>query len=124
MRARSACAGLVVLAVNATALAACSPAPPSSRAEQMLGNPADVKRGKSIFVGTCGAYCHSITKDFRDAPYLFDCEWLHGGADEQIFATISNGVPGTRMIGFKDKLPQGDDDIWRLVAYLKSERKC
>jgi mono/diheme cytochrome c family protein len=112
-----------LLATMSLTLAACTQAP-SSPAERMLGNPADVKRGKSIFVGTCGAYCHSMTKDFRDAPYLFDCEWLHGGADEQIFATISNGVPGTRMIGFKDKLPQGDDDIWRLVAYLKSERKC
>jgi cytochrome c oxidase cbb3-type subunit III len=110
-----------IAAATATLLAAaCAP---SSPAERFAKDPEALKRGKAIFTGSCGAYCHSATKDKRDAPYLFDCEWLHGGSDEQIHATITNGVPGTRMIGFGDKMPQGDDDIWRVVAYLKSQRE-
>ena len=104
----------------AIASTACTP---SSPADRFAKDPEAIKRGKAIFIGTCGAYCHSLKKDNRDAPYLFDCEWLHGGTDEQIHATIANGVAGTRMVGFGDKLPQGDDDIWRVVAYLKSQRE-
>ena len=103
------------------ALGACSSG--ESPADRFAKDPDAVKRGKAIFTGTCGAYCHSNKKDNRDAPYLFDCEWLHGGSDEQIHATIANGVPGTRMIGFGGKMPQGDDDIWRVIAYLKTNRE-
>ena len=75
-------------------------------------------RAKSLFIGTCAGYCHTTTPSQRDAPYLFDEEWIHGDGDHEIFDTIADGVPGTTMIGFKGKLPQGDDDIWRLVAFL------
>lgn len=104
----------------AATLAACTRESPADR---FAKDPAAVKRGKQIFVGTCGAYCHSLTRDNRDAPYLFDCDWLHGSSDEQIHATIANGVPGTRMIGFGDRFPQGDDDLWRVIAYLKTSRE-
>ncbi len=93
-----------------------------SPADRYVHDPAAVGRGKAIFVGTCGAYCHSMRNDARDAPYLFDCRWLHGGSDQEIFHTIANGVPGTRMIGFAGKLPDGDGDIWKLVAFLKANR--
>lgn len=101
---------------------ACAPA--GSPADRFAKDPAAVERGKMIFVGTCGAYCHSNKKDNRDAPYLFDCEWLHGGSDEQIHTTIVNGVPGTRMVGFGNTMPQGDDDVWRVIAYLKLNREA
>lgn len=85
-------------------------------------DPAAIERGKAIFVGTCGAYCHKMTDAQSDAPNLFDCTWLHGGSDQEIFNTISHGVPTTRMVPFSGALP--DDDIWKIVAYLKSESKC
>jgi mono/diheme cytochrome c family protein len=83
-----------------------------------------LKRGKSLFVGTCGAYCHGLQPGNRDAPYLFDCEWKHGGSDEEIFRTIRGGVPNTRMQGFADRMPQGDDDLWKIVAFLKTKASC
>lgn len=94
-----------------------------SPVEDYLQDPAALKRGKSLFIGTCGGYCHSMSPGARDAPYLFDCTFLHGGSDEEVFASISNGVPKTRMVGFGGKLPEGDADIWRLVAFLKSQRQ-
>ncbi|HTO58208.1 MAG TPA: hypothetical protein VMJ74_10460, partial [Pseudomonadales bacterium] len=65
---------LVAVAVIGALTAACSPpASQESPADRFAKDPAAVKRGKGIFVGTCAAYCHSLKKDNRDAPYLFDC---------------------------------------------------
>jgi mono/diheme cytochrome c family protein len=56
-----------------------------------------------------------------DVPDLFDCVWVHGTSNQDIYNTISNGVPGSRMIGFAGRLPDGDEDIWKIIVYLKSE---
>ena len=37
------------------------------------------------------------------------------------YNTIANGVPKSRMVGFAGKLPDGDEDIWKIIAFLKSE---
>jgi mono/diheme cytochrome c family protein len=95
---------------------------PQSPAMALLDDPVALKRGKLIYVGSCGGYCHNAGSS--DVPNLMDCTWLHGGTDQEVFNTISNGVQGTRMIGFGGKLPQGDADIWKLVAYLRSQRQC
>ena len=116
--------GLLV-ALCALACAGCKPpAQAESPAAKYLKDPTAVNRGRLIFVGTCGAYCHSTHDVERDAPSLFDCEWKHGSSDQQIFDSIANGVPGTRMPAWKGALPQGDDDIWRVVAYLRSASEC
>lgn len=97
---------------------------PESPAARHAKDPESLKRGKGLFVGTCGAYCHGLQPGNRDAPYLFDCEWKHGSSDQEIFDVIRAGVPQTRMQGFADRLPEGDEDIWRLVAFLKSKSSC
>ena len=51
-----------------------------------------------------------MTPSTSDALFLFDCEWKHGAGDEEIFNTISNGVPNSRMIAFEDALAEGYDD--------------
>ena len=89
---------------------------------QLLKSPADVARGRSIFVGTCGAYCHKMAPGPGDAPFLFDCDWLFGGSDAEIFHTVTHGVAGSRMVPFEGAIP--DADIWRVVAYLKSASQC
>ena len=104
-------------------LISCGPASePPSKADEYLADAAAVQRGRSIFAGTCAAYCHKLTPGAGDALYLFDCEWKHGGRDQDIFNTISNGVPNTRMIAFGTNFPEGEDDLWKLIAFLKSNR--
>ena len=93
-----------------------------SKADGYLADAAAVQRGRSIFAGTCAAYCHKLTPGAGDALYLFDCEWKHGGRDQEIFNTISNGVPNTRMIAFGTNFPEGEEDLWKLIAFLKSNR--
>lgn len=83
-----------------------------------------IKRGEYLFRGACGGYCHGTDDGERDAPYLFDCTWLHGGSDDEIFSVIYNGVNGTRMNGFGDRLPAKEDDIRSIIEFLKHNRKC
>ena len=116
-RGRTALACLLFL----TTVAACGPGEPPSPADAVRSDPVAMQRGRLLFNGTCGGYCHGTSPGPRDAPYLFDCTWLHGGSDEDIFRVISEGVPKTRMVSFGGNLPEGDDDIWRLVAYITSK---
>jgi mono/diheme cytochrome c family protein len=85
---------------------------------------AALKRGELLFAGVCGAYCHGLQPGARDAPYLFDCEWKHGGEDGNLFRVIEQGVPGTRMPAFGGKLPEGEQDVWKLIAYLRAGSAC
>ena len=101
-------------------LAACTPGAPPSPADAFHADPAALTRGRQLFTGVCAGYCHGLSPGPRDAPYLFDCAWLHGGRDADLFRVISEGVPETPMIAFGGQLPEGDDDIWRLVAYIGS----
>ena len=83
-----------------------------------------VQRGRLIFAGTCAGYCHKLSSERSDAPYLFDCEWVHGGTDQEIYNTISLGVAGSRMIAFGENFPEGADDLWKVIAYLKANRQA
>lgn len=88
----------------------------------LVKDTASVQRGKDLFLGTCSAYCHKTSNVASEAPFLFDCDWLHGGSDKEIFATITRGVPKTRMVSFKEAF--AEKDIWMIVAYLKSASQC
>jgi mono/diheme cytochrome c family protein len=116
------------LLLSTLAIAAClslsvqEPAP-RSPASAYAEDAAALKRGRGIFLGTCAGYCHSVGgSGAGDVPNLFDCEWRHGGRDEEIFAAIYAGVPGTRMIGFGGKL--ADEDLWKVVAFLNAASRC
>jgi len=101
-------------------LAACSEAPVEpSIVESFMADPAAVARGKALFTGSCSGYCHKLTPEPGDALFLFDAQWKHGDSDQEIFDTVTNGVPDTRMIGFGTAFPEGDDDLWKVIAYLR-----
>ena len=122
-----ACAPWVVLG----ALVSCSAqkaAPPPAASESPAArygkDPAAVERGRLVFIGSCGGYCHDIHGAERAAPSLLDCTWKHGGSDDEIFHTIAEGVPNTQMPPWKKGLPGGPDDIWKVIAYLRSASTC
>lgn len=95
----------------------------ASRADSFVDDDAAIQRGRLIFAGTCAGYCHKLSSERSDAPYLFDCEWVHGGSDQEIYNTVSQGVSGTRMIAFGENFPEGSDDLWKIIAYLKVNRQ-
>jgi mono/diheme cytochrome c family protein len=94
-----------------------------SIADTYITDEVAIQRGRLIFAGTCAGYCHKLSSERSDAPYLFDCEWIHGGTDQQIYTSISQGIAGTRMIPFGENFPEGADDLWKIIAYLKVNRQ-
>ena len=91
-----------------------------SPADVYMTDPEAVKRGKLLFVGTCAGYCHKLTPERVDALYLFDCEWKHGSSDQEIFNTVTMGVPNTRMVGFGTGFPEGENDLWKIIAFIRT----
>ena len=66
----------------------------------LLQDPVALERGEALFTGTCAGVCHSLTPEEVESSYLFDCQWDHGETDDELFATITNGIPNTSMVGF------------------------
>jgi len=111
-------AGIAAVLFSALGCQQAEPQP----AERFANDPEAIARGEAIFRGVCGAYCHALVPDNRDALYLFDCDWKHGASDAEIFAVISAGVPGTRMVGFGESL--SEEDLWKVIAFLRSKTNC
>ncbi len=114
----------VLLTTVMTACSGLSDGVQPSPADVFLERADDLKRGRLLFTGTCGGYCHPTNAGNRDSPYLFDCQWKNGGSDGDLFASISAGIPGSRMPQYGGKLPERDQDIWRLIAYIRSKSEC
>jgi mono/diheme cytochrome c family protein len=92
---------------------------------QVPSSPESIQRGKQLFTQNC-ATCHGESGK-GDGPAaaalnpkpqnLTDNEWKHGGEPQQIFQTVTNGVPGTAMVGWATIPEQGR---WDLVNYVRS----
>ena len=63
--------------------------------------------------------CHGGHGGGGMAPSLRDPVWLYGSSDAHIFASIAEGR-GKGMPAWGTKIPE--DQIWKLVAYIKSMR--
>ena len=95
-----------------------------TRVQAIIQDPMELERGRALFTGSCAGLCHALTRDdTTDASYLFDCEWNHGDTDDEIFATLTRGIQDTRMVGFGDNFPEGDDDKWRIIAFLRANQQ-
>ncbi len=122
---------LLYLAAAST-LVACSepPVEPNLLADTpavqaFMADTAALARGQAIFEGSCASFCHTMEPEEElDASFLFDCQWNHGSLDQDLFNTITNGVLGTRMVGFGSNFPEGDDDKWKVIAYLRSNQQA
>ncbi len=108
-------------------------APAASLRNPVASTPESIAAGKRIYDASCAA-CHgnqaqgavkagitiSILEEQRgkQPPDLTDDQWDHGSSNGEIFAVIKRGLPPSMMPGFGGAL--SDEDIWRIVAYLRS----
>jgi mono/diheme cytochrome c family protein len=105
-------------------LASCSEPEPTavveeaSLVQQLMQDPAALVRGEALYLGSCANYCHAELEADVESVNLFDCEWKNADSDEEI-----SGIPGTRMVGFGSNFPEGDDDLWKIIAYLRSNQQ-
>ncbi|MEX2469021.1 MAG: cytochrome c [Pseudohongiellaceae bacterium] len=83
-------------------------------------DPTAVARGEAIYAGSCANFCHAVEDD--EAANLFDCEWVHGSSDEELHGIITEGIANTRMVGFGSNFPDGDNDVWRLIAFIRQNQ--
>lgn len=114
---------LLVCLLSAFLVACGDAGQQSSIVQTYMADPEAVARGRALFIGTCSGYCHKTTSEASDAPFLFDSEWIHGGSDQEIFNTVTNGVPNTRMLAFGTNFPEGEDDLWKIIAFLRVNQR-
>ena len=97
----------------------------TARVQTFMADASALARGQAIFEGSCASFCHAMEPEAElDASFLFDCQWNNGSLDQDIFDTITKGVTGTRMVGFGSNFPEGDDDLWKVIAYLRSNQQA
>jgi len=75
--------------------------------------------GRRLFVRFNCSGCHGGRAGGGMGPSLRDPEWRYGATDAQIFSTIAEGRD-EGMPAWGTKL--NEDQIWKLVAYIKSIR--
>jgi len=115
----------ILLPATLLMVAACSQEviePPAelTAVEGYMVDPEALARGQALFTGTCADTCHTFEPAVTDATFLFDCVWQQSLDDETIAETIKSGIPNTRMVGFGSNFPGGEEDLWKLIAYLRS----
>jgi len=85
-----------------------------SSANPFEADPAAVRAGSVMFATRC-ADCHGADAKGARGPDL-TLLWANGIAEARIFETIRSGIEGSIMV--PSFAP--DDDIWAVLAYLKS----
>jgi cytochrome c oxidase cbb3-type subunit III len=83
------------------------------------GNPVALQDGRRLFDWYNCSGCHGGHAGGGMGPSLRDKIWLYGDSDAQIFNSIASGR-SQGMPSWGSKIPQ--DQIWQLVAYIKSLR--
>ncbi len=81
-----------------------------------------LKRGLRVFKIHCQS-CHAKNGDHPDPLFnLADGVWRFGGTLEEIEKTVSEGVPGTAMLGFANRLSKKKlKDVVLLVKSFEPE---
>lgn len=82
-------------------------------------DPAAIREGRKLFGWYNCSGCHGEHAGGGMGPSLRDSTWIYGGTDARIFASIAEGRT-KGMPSWGHQLPV--DQIWKLVAYIKSLR--
>jgi len=81
------------------------------------------KVGEYEFRANC-AFCHGLGgRGGGRGPDLTRTPKKHGDSDQEIFTTISNGVPGTAMPpngATQQGVGMTEEEIWQVITYIRS----
>lgn len=86
----------------------------AQRGNPLEGDDDAISAGRPLYEARCSD-CHSADARGVRGPDLTQV-WTNGGTDEQVFETVRNGIEGTIMP--PSQAPA--DEIWAIVAYLRS----
>jgi cytochrome c oxidase cbb3-type subunit 3 len=85
----------------------------------MASDPVALQDGRRLFDWYNCSGCHGGHAGGGMGPSLRDEVWIYGSRDDQIFNSISQGR-ANGMPSWGSKIPR--EQIWELVAYVKSMR--
>lgn len=96
-------------------------APSATKQEKdpSINNPVALAAGRRLFLWYNCYGCHGGRGGGGMGPSLRDRTWIYGSTDADIFNSIAQGR-GKGMPAWGLKIPQ--DQIWQIVAYIKSMR--
>ena len=97
------------------AASVCSAQP--GRTNPFHNSAADIDTGRATFRIYC-APCHGIGAAGGSGPDLTLGVYEVGDSDEDLFEVIQDGLNGTEMSGFGERM--NDNTIWRILAYVRS----
>ena len=90
----------------------------ASSAAAQAPRPTSNRPAKELYVQLC-QMCHMPDGNAAIKQMNFaDGEWIHGTSIKQQVKVVSDGVPATAMMAFKDRL--SDQEILALVKYVRS----
>lgn len=92
---------------------------PAGPIDPYIGNPIALAEGRQLFNWYNCSGCHGGHAGGGMGPSLRDRTWIYGDSDAQIYASIAEGR-SKGMPAWGTKIPE--DQIWKLVAYIKSLR--
>lgn len=87
--------------------------------DPFINNPVALASGRRLYLWYNCYGCHGGRGGGGMGPSLRDRTWIYGSTDADIFNSIAQGR-GKGMPAWGLKIPQ--DQIWQLVAYIKSMR--
>lgn len=94
-------------------------APPTGSVNPLGRDQQARAQGRKLFVRYNCDGCHGGHAGGGMGPSLRDQDWIYGQSDAQVFDSIAQGR-AHGMPAWGTKLPQ--EQIWQLVAYVKSLR--
>lgn len=112
---REMAADYAAAAARARALGAVTP----ESLRTLARDPRTVDEGRQIYAQNCAA-CHGPGGGGLIGPNLTDEFWIHGGAPDRVFRTVSEGVISRGMPAWGQQL--GPQRVQSVVAYLLTIR--
>lgn len=93
--------------------------PPPTRLDPYAHDQIALAEGRKLFAQYNCDGCHGGHGGGGMGPSLRDERWIYGSSDSEVFDSIAQGR-ARGMPAWGTKLPE--DQIWKLVAYIKSMR--
>jgi alcohol dehydrogenase (cytochrome c) len=105
---------LRALAGATAILCAWAPSAGAQQGNPYEADPAAIRAGGTAYASRCAA-CHGADAKGTPGPDL-TLLWASGANDERVFAVVRSGIEGSSM----PPSLAPDDEIWAIVAYLRS----
>jgi len=87
----------------------------AQNASNRFDTPEGRAQGAALFQANC-AYCHGAHGEGGRGADLTTGIYRHGGSDQELFASIRNGIAGTEMPASRIS----DEEAWKTAAYVKT----